>query len=120
MDRDSEAFCPYFRHAVELVGRRWSGVILRALLHGATRFTDLRAAVPGLSDRMLAERLRELQEEGIVERHVHPQTPVRVEYTLTRKGRELNASVDALADWADKWIAAEHEPAGRPADLAAR
>lgn len=58
--------------------------------------------MPGLSDRMLTERLRELQDEGIVERHVYPETPVRVEYTLTAKGNELQAVVEALAEWAEK------------------
>ena len=86
------------------LGRRWTGVVLRALLRGITRFGDLRSAVPGLSDRMLTERLRELQDEGIVERHVYPETPVRVEYTLTAKGNELQAVVEALTEWAEKWI----------------
>ena len=107
MEPLDETFCPRFHHAVELVGRRWTGVVLRALLHGITRFGDLRAAVPGLSDRMLTERLRELQDEGIVERHVYPETPVRVEYTLTAKGNELHAVVEALTEWAGKWVADE-------------
>ncbi len=109
MEPSDETFCPSFHHAVELVGRRWTGVILRALLHGITRFGGLRAAVPGLSDRMLTERLRELQDEGIVERHVYPETPVRVEYTLTAKGNELQAVVEALAKWAEKWVVDEGE-----------
>lgn len=100
-----ESFCPHFHHAVELIGRRWTGAVLRALLLGATRFSELRAAVPGLSDRMLSERLRELQEEGIVERHVYDETPVRVEYTLTAKGNGLHAAVKELSDWAEKWVA---------------
>jgi DNA-binding HxlR family transcriptional regulator len=104
-----ETFCPSFHHAVELVGRRWTGVVLRALLRGITRFGDLRAAVPGLSDRMLTERLRELQDEGIVERRVYPETPVRVEYTLTAKGNELQTVVDALVEWAEKWVVGEGE-----------
>lgn len=109
MSLPDEIFCPHFHHAVEVVGKRWTGVILRALLLGTTRFSDLRAAVPTLSDRMLAARLRELQDEGIVERHVHPETPVRIEYTLTNKGRELQTAIDALSQWAEKWAVAEAE-----------
>ena len=98
-----EAFCPQYHHAVELIGRRWTGAILRVLLHGATRFTDLRASVPELSDKMLAHRLRELEAEGIVERRVFPETPVRIEYGLTAKGRELDEAVRVIEAWADQW-----------------
>lgn len=110
MDLPAAAFCPRFHHAVEVMGKRWTGVILRALLHGVNRFSDLREAVPGLSDRMLSERLRELQQEGIVHRHVHAEaTPVQVEYQLTIKGRELHDAIDALSTWADKWVPLEGE-----------
>lgn len=105
------AFCPYYHHAVELIGRRWTGAILRALLSGVCRFCDLTATIPGLSDRMLSERLKELEAEGIVERRVYPETPVRIEYHLTEKGRALGAAVGAVTDWAQEWLA----PNGRPA-----
>src|SRR5712692_11475057 len=75
--RDLTAFCPRFHHAVELIGRRWTGAVIRALLSGLTRFSDLAAAIPGLSDRMLSERLKELEAEGLVVRTVIPETPVR-------------------------------------------
>lgn len=117
MDSFADSFCPRFHHAVEMVGRRWTGVVLRALLLGATRFSDLRAAVPGVSDRMLSERLRELQDEGIVDRRVHPETPVRVEYVLTPKGIELDTVVTALTAWSDRWVTSDDtvsEPPGRP------
>ncbi|MBB1159373.1 MULTISPECIES: winged helix-turn-helix transcriptional regulator [Amycolatopsis] len=110
MDRNAEAFCPLFHHAVELIGRRWSGAVLRAMLHGKTRFRDIREAIPGLSDKMLAERLHEFQDEGIVERRVYDETPVRIEYVLTKKGHQLQTAVDALSDWAETWVA---EPAPR-------
>jgi DNA-binding HxlR family transcriptional regulator len=97
-------FCPAYHRAVELIGRRWTGAILRAMLSGISRFTDLAAAIPGLSDRMLSERLKELELAGIVERRVIPSTPVRVEYHLTDKGRALVSVVEALSDWADHWI----------------
>ena len=95
--------CPKYHAAVELIGRRWTGAILSAMLMGATRFTDIIHAVPGLSDRLLSERLKELETANIVERIVHPETPVRIEYRLTQKGYELNTAVTALSDWAARW-----------------
>ena len=97
-------FCPSYHRAVELIGRRWTGAILRALLSDVRRFNELASAVPGLSDRMLAERLRELESEGVVIRTVIPDTPVRVEYSLTEKGLALESAVRALAGWAETWV----------------
>ena len=116
------AVCPRFHHAIELIGRRWSGAILQALLGGATRFTDITAAVPGLSDRLLSERLRELEDEEIVTRTVIPAKPVRVEYHLTEKGRDLESVMKAIAGWAETWIpapVAEATCAERQAECAA-
>jgi DNA-binding HxlR family transcriptional regulator len=96
-------FCPDFHKAVELIGRRWSGAIVRELLAGASRFTDLRDAIPDISDRMLCARLRELEVEGVLARQVHAETPVRVEYHLTEKGLALKSVVAAIGDWADRW-----------------
>jgi DNA-binding HxlR family transcriptional regulator len=108
------AFCPRFHRAVELVGRRWTGAIIRVLLGGARRFNEIAAAVPGLSDRLLAERLRELESEGIVTRDVDPGPPVRVDYTLTDSGTELDSTIEALGKWAERWIApAAKKRAGR-------
>lgn len=100
--------CSRFHRASELIGRRWSGAIIFVLLESRCRFATLREAIPDITDRMLAERLRELEQEGIVSRTVIPETPVRVEYDLTRKGRALADAVQAIADWAHKWI---EEPA---------
>jgi DNA-binding HxlR family transcriptional regulator len=100
-----EEFCPLFHHAVELIGRRWTGVVLRTMLQGATRFGDIAAAVPNLSDKMLAERLKELEAEGLVTRTVVPETPVRIEYQLTDKGQALEGVLRALDAWADRWVA---------------
>ncbi len=106
-------FCPYYHHAVELIGRRWSGAIVRALLGGTERFSDLTAVIPGLSDRLLSERLKELEAEGIVVRTVVPETPVRIQYHLTEKGRALVTVVDAVSAWAGEWLAGD--PAVQPA-----
>src|SRR5919199_6300394 len=106
MTRSShEDFCPEFHHAIELIGRRWTGVVLGAMLRGATRFSDIAAEVPNLSDRMLADRLKELEAEGLITRIVVPTIPVRVEYRLTDKGRALEGVVKALDEWADRWVA---------------
>lgn len=99
-------FCAVYQRTVELIGRRWTGSIVRALLSGVTRFSDLSETVPGLSDRMLAERLKELEAAGIVRRTVFPETPVRVEYSLTDKGLDLHAVIQAVATWAERWEAA--------------
>jgi DNA-binding HxlR family transcriptional regulator len=97
------SFCPEFHGAVELIGRRWTGAILRAMMSGVNRFSDLSATIPGLSDKMLSERLKELELRGIVLRRVTPETPVRIEYELTEKGRDLQDVVQAIADWTGRW-----------------
>lgn len=99
--------CPLYHRAVELIGRRWTGAIIFVLLEGRSRYSDLRAAIPDLTDRMLSERLKELEQEGIVERHVIPETPVRVEYALTERGEDLAKPVEALVAWAHEWLTDE-------------
>jgi DNA-binding HxlR family transcriptional regulator len=96
--------CARFHHASELIGRRWTGAIIFVLLRTRCRYASLREAIPDITDRMLSERLQELEDEGIVERTVIPETPVRVEYALTKKGRELSAAFEAIGAWADKWV----------------
>lgn len=96
--------CSRFHRASELIGRRWTGAIIFVLLKSACRFATLREAIPDITDRMLSDRLQELEAEGIVIRKVVPETPVRVEYSLTKKGRSLATAIDAIADWAHKWV----------------
>lgn len=98
-------FCPLYHRAIEVIGRRWSGAIIRALLAGLAHFSAIAAAIPGLSDRLLSERLKELEAEGIVERTVIPETPVRIEYHLTDKGRALATVVESVSAWASEWLA---------------
>ena len=107
---ENSQLCPRYHHAVELLGRRWAGAIIRLLLGRPMRYNELRASIPDISDRMLAERLKELEAEDIVIRTVIPEAPIGVEYTLTDKGRALEAPVAAIGKWAEKWIAA---PRGR-------
>lgn len=106
------SFCPDHHHAVELIGRRWTGVILRQLLLGVCRFAEIRDAIPALTDRMLASRLLEM--EGIVTRTVVDSIPVRVNYALTDKGRDLERTITALSEWADRWAGAETDDGGQP------
>src|SRR3954466_15018058 len=96
--------CARFHQASELIGRRWTGAIIFVLLRSRGGFAPRRTAIPDITDRMLSERLQELEQEGIVERTVIPETPVRVEYALTKKGRELMTAFDAIGTWAEKWV----------------
>jgi len=96
--------CSRFHRAIELIGRRWSGAVLQALMTGRVRYCDLKAAVPEISDRMLSERLKELEGEGLVNRIVTPEMPVRVEYELTPKGVALREPLRAIGAWAEEWV----------------
>jgi len=93
-----------FQRAIELIGKRWTGAVVKALLPAPARFNQLLAGIPGISDRVLTERLRELETEGIVERLVDPGPPVRVSYRLTARGRALEPVLSAVMEWADGWL----------------
>jgi len=95
--------CPHFHAAIELIGKRWTGAIVCALTERPMRFGELTRAVPGLSDRLLSQRLRELEEEGLVEREVEAGTPVRVTYSLSEAGRDLGPAIGELRVWAQRW-----------------
>jgi DNA-binding HxlR family transcriptional regulator len=114
----SPACCPFYHEAVELIGRRWTGAIVAVLLdHGPLRFSEIAQAVPELSDRLLSERMKELEARGLVARHVEPGPPVRVTYELTAMGHELQPALDELRSWARQWLAADEERrrrSGRP------
>jgi DNA-binding HxlR family transcriptional regulator len=97
--------CPLYHEAVELIGRRWTGAIVEVLLNGgAMRFSQIAGAVPELSDRLLSERMKELEARGVVERAVDPGPPVRVSYELTPMGRGLEPAVAELRVWARRWL----------------
>ena len=101
---ENPELCTRFHRASELIGRRWTGAIIFLLLKQTCRFATLRDAIPDITDRMLSERLQELEEEGLVERTVIPETPIRVEYSLTRKGKALAEPIGAIAQWAEKYV----------------
>src|SRR3954470_10804555 len=92
--------CPHFHGAVELIGRRWAGAILYALTDGPLHFAELKESVPGMSDRLLSCRLKELEKAGLVQREVQPETGVRVTYELPDKGHPLEPVMAELRDWA--------------------
>lgn len=100
---DHALICPKFEHAFSILGKRWNGLIIRTLVNGPMRFSAIEEAIPALSARMLSERCRELEQEGIVIRHVYPEKPVRIEYELTPKGHDLEPSLDLIQQWSDKW-----------------
>jgi DNA-binding HxlR family transcriptional regulator len=97
------AVCPHFHHAIELIGKRWTGAIVIALTERSMRYGELGKAIPGLSDRLLSQRLRELEEEGLVERQVEAGAPVRVIYSLTEAGQQLDPVLSELKSWARRW-----------------
>ena len=96
--------CPYLHEGVELIGKRWTGAIVFVLPDGPLRFSEVKIFVPDLSDRLLSERMKDLEAEGIVERRVIDEMPVRVEYALTRKGEALEPAVRSLKAWARSWL----------------
>ena len=100
----SKGVCPYYHAAVEMLGKRWTGAIVHALLPGPMRFSELSACIPQISDRLLSMRLKELEAGGMVARRVWDHAPVRVEYELTPKGRALEPVIGALRTWACEWL----------------
>ncbi|MBO9129863.1 helix-turn-helix domain-containing protein [Bacillus sp. 165] len=101
---DSFQVCPKYEAAFGLLGKRWNGLILHVMMNGPKRFNELTETIPNISQKMLAERLKELEECGIVIRSVYPETPVRIEYALTQKGTELQRSLTEIQHWAEKWM----------------
>ena len=100
-----ESCCSAYHQAVELIGKRWTGAIVFVLLDGPLRFSEVKVLVPEISDRLLSERMKELEARGVVCRTVCPGRPVRVEYALTEMGRELAPAVRELERWARRWLA---------------
>jgi DNA-binding HxlR family transcriptional regulator len=104
---DPTRVCAVYHQAIELIGKRWTGAIVSILFRGPVRFHVLVSAVPGMSERLCADRLRELEVAGLVSRKVLPGPPVGVEYALTEAGSDLQGSLNALAVWAHRWMQPE-------------
>lgn len=101
---DGFHLCPKFEAAFELLGKRWTGLIIRVLLDGPKRFKDISQLIPNMSDKMLTERFKELEAEGIIVRRVYNEIPVRIEYELTEKGKALEAMMIECQKWADRYL----------------
>lgn len=99
---DFSHICPRYEKAVDLLGKRWTGLIVRVLMGGPRRFKELQEQMPQVSARVLSKRLEELEDAGILQRKVYPERPVRVEYELTPKGEDLAPVVEAIQRWAEK------------------
>jgi DNA-binding HxlR family transcriptional regulator len=110
-DEGVSPICVHYQRAAEIVGRRWNPQIVQVLLRGTSRYGEIRAAIPGISDNVLSDRLKALEAEGIVRRTVTPDTPVRIDYRLTEAGADLGGAIEALAAWAERWVGAD-EPSG--------
>lgn len=104
MENDQFQLCPKFEAAMQLLGKRWTGLIIRVLLTGPKRFKEISQLIPNISDKMLAERFKELEGEGIITRKVYDETPVKIEYALTEKGKALEPMLNECQKWAEKWL----------------
>jgi DNA-binding HxlR family transcriptional regulator len=101
---DKLHLCPKFEAAFEFLGKRWNGLIIKVLMNDPKRFRDISETIPSMSDKMLADRLKQLEEAGIVSRNVYPETPVKIEYALTEKGYALEKAMFEFQSWADHWM----------------
>ncbi|GAE36887.1 winged helix-turn-helix transcriptional regulator [Halalkalibacter akibai] len=100
---DYSQMCPKYELAIELLGKKWTGLIIRVLLDGPKRFKDIKAQIPEMSDRILTERMKELEQQDIIVRNVFPEKPVRIEYELTEKGLALQPVIISIQNWGEKW-----------------
>lgn len=101
---DYSRMCPKYEHAAELLGKKWTGLIVRVLMGGPKRFKDVKEQIPDMSDKMLTDRMKELESSGLVKRTVYPEMPVRIEYELTDKGRDLENVIESIQNWGEKWM----------------
>ncbi|MDN4526915.1 winged helix-turn-helix transcriptional regulator [Fictibacillus fluitans] len=101
---DYNTMCPRYEVAIDIIGKKWTGLIIRVLLGGSRRFKDIKKQIPEMSDRMLTERMKELESVGIVSRQVYPETPVRIEYSLTEKGESLRSIIESIQSWSEQWV----------------
>jgi DNA-binding HxlR family transcriptional regulator len=102
----SSGLCPRFEKAMKMMSQRWTGLVIYQLLSGPQRFCSIESSLP-ISGRLLSERLKELEQEGIVKREVFPETPVRIEYSLTDKGKALEPILREIEKWSQTWIEKE-------------
>ncbi|MCL6753891.1 helix-turn-helix transcriptional regulator [Nostoc sp. CCCryo 231-06] len=90
---------------LKVIGGRWKVLIIRELMTGVKRFGELQRALPGVTQKMLTQQLREMEEDGIIHREVYPQIPPKVEYSLTPLGETLQPILYAMHEWAVQHLA---------------
>ena len=100
--------CPRFENAMNILSQRWTGLVIYQLLSGTKRFCTLESSI-GISGRVLSERLKDLENQGIVKREVFPETPVRIEYSLTEKGLALEPIMKEIEKWSQTWLEVESD-----------
>lgn len=105
---DQTQICPRFEKGIQIASKRWACLIIYQLLDGPKRFCAMESAL-SISGRLLSERLKELESEGIVAREVYPETPVRIEYSLTEKGRAFESVLHAIQHWSQTWLEPDHK-----------
>jgi DNA-binding HxlR family transcriptional regulator len=103
MHKINDDECRRFSSSIELIGKRWSSGIMLAVERGDERFSEILASVDGLSDRLLAQRLKDLESNGLISREVIASTPVQVRYRPTERGSDLLASLQPLVTWGQRW-----------------
>lgn len=99
----SDQLCPKVEKTLTLLGKKWIGLIVFSLLEKPRKFSEIEQFINGISGRMLTERLKELETEGIIKKEILSTTPIKIEYSLTRKGIDLTETYSKISDWADKW-----------------
>ncbi|WP_041613603.1 winged helix-turn-helix transcriptional regulator [Paenibacillus sp. JDR-2] len=101
---DYSTMCPKYEAAADILGKKWTGLIIRVMLGGPKRFKEIKEQIPEMSDKMLTDRMKELESQSIVKRTVYPEMPVRIEYELTPKGRELQPVIESIQNWGEHWM----------------
>jgi len=101
---DYSRMCPKYEQAAELLGKRWTGLIIRVLMGGPKRFKEIKEQIPEMSDKMLTDRMKELEAQGVLTRTVYPEMPVRIEYELTEKGKDMKDVIESIQAWGEKWM----------------
>lgn len=101
---DYSKMCPKYEASNEVIGKKWTGMLIRVLLDGPKRFKDIKEQIPNISDKMLTDRIKELEKMDIIIRKVYPETPVRIEYELTPKGKDLEPVIESIQEWGEKWL----------------
>ncbi|CAM3586807.1 helix-turn-helix domain-containing protein [Paenibacillus lupini] len=96
--------CPKYEAAADILGKKWTGLIIRVMLGGPKRFKEIKEQIPEMSDKMLTDRMKELESQNIIKRTVYPEMPVRIEYELTPKGRELQPVIESIQNWGEHWM----------------